>query len=154
MLRQCTVCFSMLDTADFYVINKTRNRLHSQCKRCYKIKREAFKVDHYEKYKEAYRLRARLRKNEIKLKLQNKLYSYLKDKCCEDCGFKDLRALDFDHIEPTEKSFGIAKAISYGYKWEKITKEIEKCRILCANCHRIRTAVQYNWKKPGALAEK
>jgi hypothetical protein len=78
---------------------------------------------------------------------------YMIDKGCEQCGIDDIRVLDFDHLDPKLKSFGIARAINASYSWEKIQEEIKKCRILCANCHRIRTAEQYSWRK-GALAEK
>lgn len=68
-------------------------------------------------------------------------------KGCEHCGIDDIRVLDFDHLDPKLKSFSIARAINESYSWDKILEEIKKCRILCANCHRIRTAEQYNWRK-------
>lgn len=70
---------------------------------------------------------------------------YLNDKECTVCGYKDIRALEFDHIDPKTKSFSIARAVTDGYSWEKILLEIQKCRIVCANCHKITTAKQYNW---------
>lgn len=55
---------------------------------------------------------------------------------CQRCSYnKCTRALEFHHIDPNEKDFGI------GYKghtkaWEKIKVELDKCMLLCANCHR------------------
>lgn len=111
-------------------------------------------TEHYKKYGDAYRTRARVRKATQKTDRQNLLYKYLENEKCVLCGFDDMRALDFDHINPSLKKFGISRAVNDGYCWDKILKEIEKCRILCANCHRIETAKQQNWKKHGALAEK
>lgn len=55
---------------------------------------------------------------------------------CVDCGLKDPRALDFDHVRGT-KSF----TISYGdYSPSRLLEEIAKCDVRCANCHRIQTA--------------
>jgi hypothetical protein len=48
-------------------------------------------------------------------------------------------ALDFDHVRG-EKLYNVAK-MAAGYSWAKILVEIEKCDVVCANCHRIRTHV-------------
>lgn len=103
--------------------------------------------DHYRKYGDAYRLRARLRKANIKKERQNQLYAFMQDKKCEVCGIDDMRVLDFDHLDSGDKKFGIARAVNEGYSWNLIEEEIKKCRILCANCHRIRTAEQFGWRK-------
>lgn len=58
---------------------------------------------------------------------------------CALCGYKDHAvALDFDHINPLEKNFTIGtKYLTVSKK--RLLQEIEKCRILCANCHRVET---------------
>lgn len=57
-------------------------------------------------------------------------------KCgCSICGYsKCMAALEFHHVNPSEKSFAISKAHS-GYSLEEILKELEKCILVCANCH-------------------
>jgi hypothetical protein len=67
------------------------------------------------------------------------------------CGETDVRVLEFDHIDPSRKEFGIARAITYGKPWDTIVEEIQKCQILCANCHKKRTAIQYGWFKAQGL---
>ena len=56
---------------------------------------------------------------------------------CEKCGYnKNLAALDFHHINPQEKEFAIdARKFANG-DLSKLKKELDKCTILCANCHR------------------
>lgn len=56
---------------------------------------------------------------------------------CKDCGFQGHPvAFDFDHKNPQEKSFRISgNAI---FRWEEIRRELDKCELRCANCHRIR----------------
>ena len=55
---------------------------------------------------------------------------------CEICGYdKYLGALDFHHLDPTQKDFGVA-AKGYTRSWETIKKELDKCILVCANCHR------------------
>jgi transposase len=54
---------------------------------------------------------------------------------CEVCGYdKCKEALHFHHINPEDKSFGIA-ANGVNHSWEKIKKELDKCIMVCANCH-------------------
>lgn len=147
IIKTCTNCHIKKPESDFFLRDLASNVRHSSCKSCYGRKRLTYAESHYKRYGDEYRARALIRKKLIKERLQELLIEYLRDKSCEMCGFDDIRALDFDHIDPASKNFGIARAISNGCAWNKILLEIEKCRILCANCHRIRTAKQYNWRK-------
>jgi hypothetical protein len=56
---------------------------------------------------------------------------------CVDCGINNHIILDFDHLR--NKKYNISRMIHDGFSWKAIKKEIEKCEIVCANCHRIRT---------------
>lgn len=78
------------------------------------------------------------------------MLDYLEGKSCVGCGIQDNRVLEFDHIEPSTKSFGIARGIADTRSWENILIEIEKCQILCANCHKIKTSEKQKWYKTHA----
>jgi hypothetical protein len=56
---------------------------------------------------------------------------------CERCGSSDFRVLDFHHIDKEVKEIGVAQAVARGWSEKHILAEIEKCRVLCSNCHRI-----------------
>lgn len=57
---------------------------------------------------------------------------------CSLCGYNGHpAALQFDHLNPEEKSFDIAKA--HMRSLDSMKSEIKKCRILCANCHSVHT---------------
>lgn len=58
-----------------------------------------------------------------------------KESSCVKCGFDHPAALLFHHRNPNEKNFSIAEA--RGYSFKTVLKEIEKCDILCSNCHEI-----------------
>ena len=61
-----------------------------------------------------------------------------RDVPCMDCGGKfPVECMDFDHRDPKTKTLNIAQVSHHGI--QKILKEIEKCDIVCANCHRVRT---------------
>ncbi|HVY35661.1 MAG TPA: hypothetical protein VG982_00040 [Candidatus Paceibacterota bacterium] len=54
---------------------------------------------------------------------------------CTLCGYnKCPRALSFHHLDSKKKDFGVA-ARGFTRSWEKVRKEIDKCILLCANCH-------------------
>ena len=56
---------------------------------------------------------------------------------CELCGYNEHpAALQFDHIDPSLKAFTIGN-LDAG--WDRLLLEIDKCRVLCANCHMIHT---------------
>ena len=55
---------------------------------------------------------------------------------CAKCGESRGYVLDYHHLNPEEKETTIARMTSNKYKLEDIQKEVEKCIVLCANCHR------------------
>jgi hypothetical protein len=95
---------------------------------------------HYEKNKEQINegRRGQTEYQKIKTKARTQKLAEIKDKPCLDCGNRfPSCCMDFDHVRG-KKLFGIT--VSGNRKWETVLKEIEKCEVVCANCHRIRTA--------------
>lgn len=70
-----------------------------------------------------------------RLELKFKAHQYKGGKC-EICGFKGLPAsFDFHHIDPKTKSYSISND-PHTRSWDKLKLELDKCQLLCANCHR------------------
>ena len=66
--------------------------------------------------------------------LKKKAVEY-KGGCCSVCGYsKSVSALHFHHLEPNEKDFGLS-ANGVTRSWERVRKELDKCILICANCH-------------------
>lgn len=64
------------------------------------------------------------------------LKSVFHSRCCL-CGFSEVqRALEFHHVNPEEKSFSISNSKNQTLALEKQLKEMKKCVLICANCHR------------------
>jgi hypothetical protein len=106
----CPICKQILNKKCFY-FNSKRQLVSGYCKKCH---------------------------NKIVWKRQKekkaKAVEYKGGKCYI-CGYsKYSGALDFHHIDPKTKSLGIVKLINN--TWSLIQKEIDKCVLLCANCHR------------------
>lgn len=83
------------------------------------------------------------------------LYEYLQTHPCIDCGEDDITVLEFDHVRG-KKIKSIADMVTRPV--EVIQKELQKCVVRCANCHRRKTAAELNWwshrKKAEARNEK
>jgi hypothetical protein len=82
------------------------------------------------------------KKHRIRVRAQ--LFHFLQNKFCIDCGEEDPIVLEFDHRDPEQKVRQISRFLSGHHSWESILKEIEKCDIRCANCHRRKTYKQFN----------
>jgi hypothetical protein len=90
---------------------------------------------HYRKHKSQYLARNRVKRGEI----SDFLRKYKEFHGCKDCKGKfPYYVLDFDHLDPSKKKFEPSK-LSRNGSWDKMVEEIEKCDVVCANCHRERT---------------
>lgn len=146
-MKLCTKCHQEKPDNEYFVKDKKSGRLHAQCKQCYKIHRATYYKAHYQKYHEQYLKRATKQREAKRAEYRTNMLNYLKNQKCKVCGENDIRVLEFDHIDETTKLFSISQGISKGYSWELILQEINKCQILCANCHKKRTAEQFGWYK-------
>ena len=74
--------------------------------------------------------------SEHRQKRKQKAVEYKGGKCqIKDCGYdRCIEALEFHHLDSKEKDFGWGDGV--GRKWEVQKKELDKCIMVCANCHR------------------
>lgn len=108
--KYCKYCETVKKNKDFYVIKK--NKLSAYCKK-------------YTNIQTVKRQKS----------LKEKCVEYKGGKC-EICGYnKCISALEFHHINPNEKDFQMSKYKRYVFN-EKVKEELDKCVLLCANCHR------------------
>ena len=63
---------------------------------------------------------------------------YLKTHPCVDCGEHDPIVLEFDHVRGTKINC-VSVGVKDSWSVEKLTEEINKCEVRCANCHKIMT---------------
>lgn len=57
-----------------------------------------------------------------------------------DCGYDNWIALELDHRDPSQKYDAVTRMVNDGTTLDRIKQEVEKCDVVCANCHAIRTA--------------
>ena len=100
------------------------------------VKRRASHKRYYLKNKQLYKEKNVRRKREL-----IDFVISLKQKPCMDCGVQYPHyVMDFDHRDRKLKLTSINRMVNFhSYSKKKILEEIEKCDLVCANCHRIRT---------------
>jgi hypothetical protein len=116
-----------------------------------KAKAKVRSAEHYKRNTEE--IKARVKEKRSSLKKEWKAFKATL--FCTKCGFNHPAALDFHHIDPKTKSGSVNDFVSDG-QFARAMEEVEKCVVLCANCHRIhhheeRHAVKKK-KKKGAEA--
>lgn len=87
---------------------------------------------HYANNKEVYKERAVRRRREAK-KWIRELKQSLK---CSRCPEKFWACLEFHHVDPSTKEVGLAEMYQRGWSKKRMQQEVDKCEVLCANCHR------------------
>lgn len=128
----CTRCKETKDLSLFSWRSEKNNKKHSHCKDCH----TKIRLNYYQNNKDKEKKRIKERKKEL-IKSFKDLKNTLE---CVICGENTPQCLDFHHNDPNEKDFNLAQAPYSGMSLDSIKKEIEKCTVLCANCHRKRHA--------------
>jgi hypothetical protein len=133
--KMCGRCREVKPIDAFCWRRKVRGQRDNLCRPC----RSDYHREHYLANKQRYVDQARARKQALRLERTAYLLDYFATHPCADCSEGDPVVLEFDHLDAEDKSFNIGQALSYR-RWQTILDEIEKCEVVCANCHRRRTA--------------
>lgn len=81
------------------------------------------------------------RKRQINDK-KRRIFELLCSSKCAICGEDDPLVLEFDHL--FDKRLDLSALIRSTAPWEKVKRELEKCQILCSNCHKRKTHAEAN----------
>jgi len=138
-MKRCTVCHEDKQEDQF---NKNRRRLdglQNKCRDCSRV----LSREYYSKHKQRQIAQISSCKKKRITEVHNYLLDYFKTHHCVDCGESDRRCLEFDHIR--DKRNCVARLVGLGFGLKTIKKEIAKCEVRCANCHRKKTAEEQHW---------
>jgi hypothetical protein len=135
MVRTCTRCGETKNVDEFAWRNIARGKRDGYCRTC----RAAYKQEHYAKNRARYIANA-ARRNARELERRTRyLLDFLRTHPCVDCGETDPIVLEFDHL--TDKLFNVSTGLR-DRAWASVLAEMEKCEVVCANCHRRRSALR------------
>lgn len=116
MKRTCTQCNISKDSSEFYVRKRPNSvdGLFGYCKQCATNKAKKIQYD-----------------------FKRKCLEYKETLECIACGYdKHQAVLDFHHLDPTQKEFNLSKIKGNSELSLEIKQELDKCIVLCSNCHR------------------
>jgi len=142
-MKQCTKCRKHKSIEEFSFKIKAIGLRHLQCKECTRL----LIKNHYNNNREYYLTKSQKRNKHLRFKVNTYLQEYLLRHPCVDCGEKDIVVLEFDHTGKIPKFKAVSHMIRLQYPLEEIKREIDKCEVRCANCHRRKTAKDYKWYK-------
>jgi hypothetical protein len=76
-------------------------------------------------------------KNLERENLKERCLNYLGGKICSRCGVRHLSLSSYDfHHKTGDKEINISQMLNQGLSFSVIQKELDKCVVVCANCHR------------------
>lgn len=147
-MKRCSMCGETKPLDDFMWARKANGSRDSYCRPC----RAVYKRAHYAANKSRYVEHALAWSRQTALIRVTWLLEYLAAHPCVDCGETDRIVLEFDHLR--DKNFNVAEGMR-NKNWDVVLAEIEKCEVVCANCHRRRTALRGGFQRAGVaqLAE-
>ncbi len=133
-IRRCALCRLNKHYSEFPRRNNIRKVPKSYC---YSCQRE-YSRRHYRENLEYYALKRA--ESQIRYRSRNRarVNTFLADRRCVDCGEADPVVLEFDHVSGTKKA-NVSTLVAEVISWKRISEEMAKCEIRCANCHRRRT---------------
>ena len=139
--KKCYTCGEMKSPTEFNKNKGRKDGLNSICRECSKARsRKYYKENTAEHKKAVYKRTAEQRQRN-----QEFIFEYLLKHPCVDCGEDDPIVMEFDHLPEYDKKYEVSGMIIKGYAIESIKKEIDKCDVVCANCHKRRTSKRGNW---------
>lgn len=128
--KRCKQCQKDLPADDIHFASRydrKTKQFQTNCRNCQK----EYRKQHYEVNKQKYLQKTSLYSQNFKewfLEIKKTL-------SCKKCGENRHWVLDFHHTNPAEKDTEISNLLRYNNK-QRILSELDKCIVLCANCHR------------------
>lgn len=126
-MKQCSKCKQTLDFSSFATNNTKKDGKQSQCKLCNIAQQKLYYKARADYYKEKSKIR--------KIKVVKEFKEYKKTLKCAKCNESEPCCLDFHHTDKDLKVSEISLLVNSGNTGQ-LKAELEKCIVLCANCHR------------------
>lgn len=132
--KLCPKCGATKAIDEFAFKYRDRGIRQWCCRACNAV----YKLSWYARNRERHGRKVRAVRDRAHANNRARIWSYLAQHPCVDCGEPDPVVLEFDHLRDKRENIGYMA--SAGFSWPAIEVEIEKCEVRCANCHRRKTA--------------
>lgn len=146
--QECTTCLVVKHKSEFSLRSTITGQRHKICKECHKkVARRHYKKDtrkyinragKWSKENPSKRKKIALESAKKISREQKRLAVEYKGGKCVDCnGVFHQSVYDFHHVNPSDKDYHVSTFLS-ARGFEAAKEELDKCVLLCCNCHRIR----------------
>lgn len=142
-MKKCSACGEAKPAEDFQKRSKSSDGLAGKCRPC----KRAYDNAHYAAHRDSRRPYITSNREVKRELLRMWIKEYLLAHPCVDCGEGRFVLLDFDHRDSKDKTRSISDMLRAAVSRDTLLAEVQKCDVRCANCHRLRTAEQFGWKK-------
>lgn len=127
MIKICNTCTVEKSISEFRKDSTTTDGRRGECKGCSRLY-------HKSRYVELYGDKARARNRERYQLFSERITQIKAQKGCYYCIETEPVCLEFHHLDPSQKDFVLSGGATRS--WNKIVAEIDKCIVLCSNCHK------------------
>lgn len=138
--KVCTQCGMEKPIEQFPLRSRLSQRRQSYCHECSSKMGSSW----YQRNKEYQKQNAKKHMQEYRQKAKEFAWDYLSTHPCITCGERDPQVLEFHHARG-QKETEVSRLVANGASLSTLKAEIEKCDVLCANCHRKLTAKERGW---------
>jgi hypothetical protein len=137
--KRCGKCGEVKPETAF---NRAGDGRQHWCRECFKAYFKARGARHM----------AQVRQSQVRRRADRQaiVREHMREHPCADCGERDPIVLEFDHLDATTKVGAVSKMWMDCLSIDAIRAEIARCEVVCANCHRRRTAARGGWTRDGA----
>lgn len=146
-MKTCITCKVSKPFSEFHRLKQMKDGYRNQCRDCRNLYIKAY-------YKRTPRVKQQKRETLVRAQERNRAFirEYLSTHPCVDCKEDRWVVLEFDHVRG-KKLHSVCDMVNRSNSLESIKKEISKCEVRCANCHRLKTAKQFGyWRETGATS--
>jgi hypothetical protein len=137
MMKRCAICKLVKDAYDgkqsaFAKDSSRKDGFQNKCKDCQKVLSNKHYVENKRDYFD--------RSAELRRVLRKEVAHLKEASPCADCGnFYPHYVMDYDHLGEIQKVDSVSRLITIKAGRRAVMEEIEKCELVCSNCHRVRT---------------
>jgi hypothetical protein len=128
--RRCSRCGRDLPASEF---NRAGDGRQYWCRSCFR--------SYFQARGDSHRAAVRAARERRRAAARALVLDLLAGECCVDCGEDETLVLEFDHCAG-EKAAAISELVIAGAGRDRLARELVRCEIVCANCHRRRTAIR------------
>jgi hypothetical protein len=128
MEKKCTSCNTVQPTENFRKFSRSKDGLAHQCKTCADVGSERWRQRNLDKRKQ--------QQKDRQVELLEQYQEWKSKQQCAVCGEDESVCLDLHHTDPTQKDDTVSNLVYRTTSWSRVYEEVQKCVVLCANCHR------------------